>query len=79
VDQTQRLWGERLGTLRKASRLSQTEMAAQIGVSAVTLCRIERGHRPPRLAEALELSRILGVPVEVLFSTSPPNDGEIAA
>ncbi|WP_429886298.1 helix-turn-helix domain-containing protein [Geoalkalibacter halelectricus] len=40
-------WGERIRELRQQSNLSQKEFAERLGIAAVTLNRIENGHRHP--------------------------------
>lgn len=60
--------------MRKTLRLSQSELAQLTGIPGVsqdTISRIEKGHRAPSLVLGLALSRILGVPAEVLFSQPP--------
>ena len=82
VETQNQWWGNRVRTLRKAARLSQSELAALTGIDGVsddTLSRIERGQRAPSLALGLALARIFGVPAEVLFSTPPEENGAIAA
>lgn len=40
-------WNERIRQLRQQSNLSQKEFAERLGIAAVTLNRIENGHRHP--------------------------------
>ena len=66
--------------MRKALKLTQSELAAKTaipGVTKDTISRIERGERAPNLELALALARVLGVPAEVLFTL--PTDQEVAA
>ena len=47
----------RLGRLRR--RLSQTDVASVLGFSPATLCRIERGEKPPTAEEAHAIAKVL--------------------
>lgn len=43
------------------------EFAAEVGVSRITLWRIESGRRPPRTAIRRRLCEVLAVPEDLLF------------
>lgn len=58
----------RIRVLRAEHRLSQAELALQIGVSRKTISTIEVGRFIPSTVIALRLARRFGVPVEEIFS-----------
>jgi transcriptional regulator with XRE-family HTH domain len=59
--------------LQKLS-LTQSELAAQLGVESVTVSRWERGVVEPRPAVIRDLARLTGLPVSWFFS----ENGEVA-
>lgn len=59
--------GEKIRQERKRNRLTQEELAAQMGVSIKTLQRWETEERSPRTKELKKLSEILGTSVEYLM------------
>jgi putative transcriptional regulator len=52
---------------RRASGLTQADLAAAVGVSRQTIISIERGSCVPSTYLALRLARTLNQPVEELF------------
>lgn len=79
VTQTRR---DYLVKLRLTRGWQQKDVAAQLGVTASFYGMIEQGVRTPRLSMALQMERLFGVPVHVLFAeTSPdePRDDDQAA
>jgi transcriptional regulator with XRE-family HTH domain len=60
-----------LTELRKASGLSQDDVARAVGISRPAYKQIETGVREPSMTEINSLSELLGVRVEDLTSTSP--------
>jgi putative transcriptional regulator len=64
---------------RKKARLSQQQLADQLGVNRVTLARWELGDNDPSLATALRLGQILGKRVEQLFGDEPVFSAEEVA
>ncbi len=62
-------WREWLG-------LSQRELAEQVGISAVALAEIERGHSRPRPSTIAAIARVLGVPRTTLLHSSPESEWE---
>ncbi len=65
----------RIRVFRAEHRLSQADLAKQIGVSRKTISTIEVGRFVPSTIIALKLSRHFGVPVEDIFSLKgPPSD-----
>jgi putative transcriptional regulator len=58
----------RLREIRDERRWTQADLAARVGVSRQTINSIETGRFEPSLGLALKLARLIGVPVETLFS-----------
>ena len=58
----------RIRVFRAEHKLSQGDLAAQIGVSRKTISTIEVGRFIPSTTIALLLARRFGVPVERIFS-----------
>ena len=71
VDRTalegQRRFGERLGSLRRRSGLSQRELAELSRVGRVTIARIEGASQSPRLETAQRLAVAIGYPIQALM------------
>ena len=66
----------RIAEVREASGLSRQEFAAAIGVHYQTVGYLERGEYSPSLVLALRIARVLGLPVESLFSLEPLEGAE---
>lgn len=64
--------------MRKAKGLSQEELAEKIDKTVDTISSIERGLSSPRIETAIELSKVLDVPLHELFQISklPVDDRE---
>ena len=58
----------RIRVYRAEHRLSQTELAKQIGVSRKTISTIEVGRFVPSTIIALKIAQCFAVPVEDIFS-----------
>ena len=58
----------RVKQLRKEAGLRQEDMAAQLGVSRQTIIAIENDKYDPTLELAMKIARLLGLPVEEIFS-----------
>ncbi len=58
----------RLREVRDERRWTQADLAGRVGVSRQTINSIETGRFEPSLGLALKLARLIGVPVEQLFS-----------
>lgn len=58
----------RIRVFRAEHRLSQSELAAAIGVSRKTISTIEVGRFVPSTVIALQIARYFKVPVEDIFS-----------
>ena len=52
--------GQRIGDVRRASALSQDQLADRIGVERRTIQRYESGERDPRYTDLLLIARALG-------------------
>lgn len=52
---------------RKARRLTQADLAAEVGASRQTIIAIEQGDYAPSVFLALRIARVLGATVEELF------------
>ena len=64
------LWlGQQIRALRKAQKLSLTQLAERSGLSIGNLSQIERGVRSPSLRSLQRLSDCLNVPVADLFQS----------
>ncbi len=65
--------------LRKANKLSQEELAKQIGISRPTLISIEKGERDITLGELKKISDIFDIPVEIILDEESSADARISA
>lgn len=54
-------------------QLSQSELAAAVGVSRQTINNVERGRVVPSLLLALAVARFFGSPVEDIFIEEEPH------
>ena len=59
--------------LRKSRGLRQEDLAALLGVSRQTIIAMENDKYDPSLALAMRLARLLGQPVEEIFSLEEDN------
>lgn len=53
---------------RKLQRITQAELAEQVGVSRQTIIAVEQGDYAPSVYLALRIARALGATVEELFT-----------
>ena len=58
----------RIRELRKAQGYRQEELAEAVGVTRQTIIAIENNKYDPSLELAMRLARLLGTPVEELFT-----------
>ncbi len=61
------LLGRRLRALRRLKRLTQQELAVNIGISVSMLSSIERGGKYPRVELIKKIAKVLDVSLEELF------------
>jgi len=59
--------GTRIRTLRKASQLTQTQLADMCGFEPANLNRIERGKTNPTVRSLCLIANALGVSLSVIF------------
>lgn len=69
--------GERLRGLRRARGTTLAELAAETGLTASTLSRLETGKLRPTLEQLLPLARAHGVPLDDLVAAPPTGDPRI--
>lgn len=69
--------GPRLHALRKARDISLAALAAETGLTASTLSRLENGKLRPTLEQLLPLARAHGVPLDELVAAPPTGDPRI--
>jgi transcriptional regulator with XRE-family HTH domain len=55
-------FGEALESYRLGEEISQSDMAGKIGISAQSLCDIEKGRRIPTPKRAARIARVIGEP-----------------
>ncbi|MCW2131595.1 helix-turn-helix transcriptional regulator [Arthrobacter sp. VKM Ac-2550] len=59
---------------RKEQRITQAELAEQVGVSRQTIIAVEQGDYAPSVYLALRIARTLGRTVEELFTNETGED-----
>ena len=57
-----------VAVLRKEAKLTQQQLADEIGVTRQTVIAIEKGNYIPSILLAIKLSRTLRRPIEEIFS-----------
>ena len=57
----------RIHELRKAKGMQQAELAALVGVRRETIGHLENGRYNPSLKLAMDIARVLALPVEEIF------------
>jgi transcriptional regulator with XRE-family HTH domain len=77
VDRTLDAVGPRLKQLRLRRGSTLTDLAAETGISASTLSRLEAGLRRPTLEQLLPLARAYGVTLDELVDAPPTGDPRI--
>jgi len=68
---TERLSGQRLLAARRAAGLTQVQLAAKLGVTAVCICYLELGHRQPSIPMLCRLADFFGVSTDHLLGRGP--------
>ncbi|WP_370934443.1 helix-turn-helix domain-containing protein [Amycolatopsis sp. cg13] len=69
--------GPRLRELRRKREVTLAELAAQTGIAASTLSRLESGNRRPTLEQLLPLARAHGVTLDELVDAPQTGDPRI--
>ncbi|MGI5151960.1 helix-turn-helix domain-containing protein [Plantactinospora sp. CA-294935] len=69
--------GPRLHALRRARGATLADLAAETGLTASTLSRLENGKLRPTLEQLLPLARAHGVPLDDLVAAPPTGDPRI--
>lgn len=69
--------GPRLRALRRARGVTLADLAAETGLTASTLSRLENGKLRPTLEQLLPLARAHGVPLDDLVQAPPTGDPRI--
>lgn len=67
-----------LKEIRKANKISQTELAYKAGVSARHIAFIEHGDRTPSIKIAIKIARALNSTVEEIFADEMEEDKEVS-
>tara|TARA_B100000925_G_scaffold290088_1_gene274460 strand:+ start:2354 stop:2602 length:249 start_codon:yes stop_codon:yes gene_type:complete len=57
----------KLKKVRKSQKVTQLELAQQVGVSRQSIYAIEASKSEPSLSLALKISKVLSVPVDEIF------------
>lgn len=57
----------RLKKYRLLKDLTQEQLAAQVGVRRETIMRLEKAQYNPSLKLAIDISRVVGAPIEEIF------------
>ena len=65
--------------LRKANKLSQEDLAKQIGISRPTLISMEKGERDITLGELKKISEIFDIPIEIILDEEASVEAKISA
>lgn len=68
---TQRQFGAQLGKLRKSAGLTQADVASKVGLSVVTLSRIETGVQWTDFKTLSKFAALYKVPMSELFAMQP--------
>lgn len=68
--------GNRIREARKNAKLTQAELARQVGVTQGTVTQWETGRTAPKLHTMLTLARTLNVSVEYLIGDGGQADGK---
>ncbi|MFC4536757.1 helix-turn-helix domain-containing protein [Sphaerisporangium dianthi] len=77
VDRTLDAVGPRLRRLRLHRGVTLADLAAETGISASTLSRLEAGLRRPTLEQLLPLARAYGVTLDELVDAPPTGDPRV--
>ncbi len=61
----------RIGTLRKAAKLTQKEFAERLNTTRSTVAMWETGKSQPRADKLAEIAKLLGCTIDQLFDEMP--------
>ena len=70
-------FGEKLLKLRKSKRISQEQLACQIGVSRQAISKWETGMAIPDTENVLRIGQVFNVPTEYLLNDDIENEQDI--
>lgn len=73
------MFKDNLVSLRKLKRLSQEQLAEQVGVSRQALAKWESGETTPDLEHCRRLAEVFGVTLDDLANYEPPEGTDLAA
>lgn len=65
-----------IGSMRKAKRMSQMQLAEQIHTDRSTIAKWETGAAMPSAAKLPLLASVLGCTIDELFGRFPPDQAE---
>ncbi len=68
------IFGERLKRLRQSKKLTQQDLADELGISPSTIGMYEQGRREPDRTTLLAMSRFFGVSVDFLLAADSSQD-----
>lgn len=68
------IFGERLKNLRQAKKITQQELADELGIAASTVGMYEQGRREPDRTTLLAMSSFFGVSVDYLLTSDSSQD-----
>lgn len=69
-----KLFGEKIGYLRRKRGLKQAEIAEKLNISAATWSDYERGKTEPNFSVLIEIAEFFQLPIGVLFEEPQLND-----
>lgn len=62
----------RIAKLREERALTQSQLAAQCGVSQQSISKLETGNGEPSYSLASSIARVLGCSIDDLYADEPP-------
>lgn len=60
-----------LAVARKIAGMTQKQLAAALGVTESTLLRWEKGRGEPSIGQALQISELVGIPLDSIIFLTP--------
>lgn len=67
--------GRNISTARKAAKMSQSDLANQVGTEQGHISRVENGMKAPNLELIVNIANTLGTGVDVLLGSNLKNGG----